>query len=304
MKRIFPVLLILSFVFTACSEEKANLKLQMNKGDVFDFEFKTSNKMDQSSMGQKIKMITEVTQFGNIEVLEVTPEKQYKMRLVYTRGVQDVDMSAPTPNKLHIDTNEPDSSQSEEALQANQTLELIMNKPFEFTMNERGEVLDCKSKEFDDALALLVRDNPMMKILGEQISIETQKMAIQSFFVILPDGKASEGTTWTTNATGLSSSYPVKMENTYTIKKTDENFTELSSKGKVAINKDAKGMMAMMVKMMELGGDVTSEVKIDSKSGLPIQNKQVTNIKGSMNMFGSKMPIEMEGTTIFSMKKR
>lgn len=304
MKRIFPVLFILSLVFTACSDDKASLKLQMNKGDVFDFEFKTSNKMDQSSMGQKIKMITEVTQFGNIEVLEVTPEKQYKMRLVYTRGVQDVDMSAPTPNKLHIDTNEPDTSQTEEALQAMQTLKLMMNKPFEFTMNERGEVLDCKSKEFDNALDSLVKDNPMMKILGEQISIETQKMSIQSFFIILPEGKASDGTTWTTNATGLSSSYPVKMENTYTIKKTDENFTELTSTGKVAINKDAKGMMAMMVKMMELGGDVTSEVKIDSKSGLPIQNKQVTNIKGSMNMFGSKMPIEMEGTTIFSMKKR
>jgi hypothetical protein len=304
MKRIFPILFILSLVFTACSDDKASLKLQMNKGDVFDFEFKTSNNMDQSSMGQKIKMVTEVTQFGNIEVLEVTPEKQYKMRLVYTRGVQDVDMSAPTPNKLHIDTSEPDTSQTEEALQAMQALKLMMNKPFEFTMNDRGEVLDCKSKEFENALDSLVKDNPMMKILGEQISIETQKMSIQSFFIMLPEGKASEGTTWTTNATGLSSSYPVKMENTYTIKKTDENFTELTSTGKVTINKDAKGMMAMMVKMMELGGDVTSEVKIDSKSGLPIQNKQVTKIKGSMNMFGSKMPIEMEGTTIFSMKKR
>jgi hypothetical protein len=304
MKKVFPILFILSLVFTACSEDKASLKLQMNKGDVFDFEFKTSNKMDQSSMGQKIKMLTDVTQFGNIEVLEVTPEKQYKLRLIYTRGLQDMDMSAPTPNTLHIDTNDPDSVQSEEAIQAIQAMRLMINKPFEFTMNERGEVLDCKSKEFDDALASLVKDNPMMKILGEQISIETQKMSIQSFFIILPEGKASEGTTWTTNATGLSSSYPVKMENTYTVKKTDENFTELTSTGKVTINKDAKGMMAMMVKMMELGGDVTSEVKIDSKSGLPIQNKQVTKIKGSMNMFGSKMPIEMEGTTVFSMKKR
>lgn len=304
MKRIFPVLFFLALLFTACSGDKADLKLQMSKGDVFDFEFKTSSKMDQTSMGQKVKMITEITQYGNIEVLDVTPEKQFKMQLVYTRGVQDVEMSSPTPNKLHIDSNLPDSLLTEEELQAMQALKLMMNKPFEFTINERGEVLDCKSKEYDDALASLVKENPMMKMLGEQISIETQKTSIQSFFVILPEGNASEGTTWTSNSTGLSSNYPVKIENTYTIKKADENHTELTSNGKVSINKDAKGMMAMMVKMMDLGGDVTSEVKIDSKSGLPIQNKQLTKIKGSMNMFGTKMPIEIEGTTIFSMKKR
>lgn len=304
MKKIFPVLFILSLAFTACSDDKANLKVQLNKGDVFDFEFTTSTKMDQSSMGKKIEMVTDVIQYGNIEVKEVTADKLFKMRLIYTRGVQDMKVTAPEPNEMHIDTDNLDSVESDEALQALQFLKLMVNKPFDFTMNERGEVLDCQSKEFEAAIAELTKENPVMKMLGEQFSVESQKTAIQAFFVVLPEGKATEGTTWTSNSTGLSSSYPIKMENTYTLKKTDGNSTSLVSTGTVKVNNEAKGMMAMMVKMMELSGDVTSEVKIDSKTGMPIQNKQITKVKGSISMFGNKMPIETEGTTTFSMKKK
>ena len=304
MKKVFPVLFILSLAFTACSDDKANLKVQLNKGDVFDFELITSNKMDQSSMGKKIEMVTDMIQYGTIEVKEVTSDKHFKMRLIYTRAVQDMKMSAPEPNEMHIDTDNADSVQSEETLDVMQSLKLLVNKPFDFTMNERGEVLDCQSKEFETAMAELVKEVPMMKMLGEQFSTESQKTAIQSFFVVFPEGKATEGTTWTTSSTGLSTSYPIKMENTYTLKKIDENSSSLVSSGTVKVNKDAKGMMAMMVKMMELGGDVTSEVKIDSKTGMPIQNKQVTKVKGSVSMFGTKMPIETEGTTTFSMKKK
>jgi len=304
MKLIAPVLLALTLLFNSCSENNASLKIQMKQGDVYELEMKTLNEMDQTSMGTRMKMNTEMIQYGNIEVKEVTSDDKFKFQLMYNRIVQQVEMAAPTETSYTIDTDQPDSVLSEEAFESYKSMSLMLKKPFDVTMNTRGEVLNCSSAEYEAELKKLADENPIMKMAIDQLSIETQKAGIQSLFVILPEGKTTVGSEWTYKSDAFSSSYPVVMESNYKVIKSDENITTLTSKGTVSINKNAKGMMAMMVKMMDLSGEVTSEVKLDSKSGLPIQNKIVTQMKGSMKMFGANIPLSVKTTQDVSIKKK
>jgi hypothetical protein len=304
MKLIAPVLLALTILFNSCSQDNASLKIQMKLGDVYELEMKTLNEMDQTSMGTRMKMNTEMIQYGNIEVKEVTSDDKFKFQLIYNRIVQQVEMAAPTETSYTIDTDQPDSVLSEEAFESYKSMSLMLKKPFDVTMNKRGEVLTCASSEYEAGLKKLADENPIMKMAIDQLSIETQKAGIQSLFVILPEGKTTAGSEWTYKSDAFSSSYPVVMESNYKVIKSDENITTLTSKGTVSINKNAKGMMAMMVKMMDLTGEVNSEIKLDSKTGLPIQNKIITQMKGSMKMFGANIPLSVKTTQDISIKKK
>lgn len=304
MKKLFPILFALATFFNSCSEDKASLKIQMSKGDVFELEMKTLNEMDQTSMGTRVQMKTEMIQYGNIEVKEVTSDDLFKFQLMYNRIVQQVKMSSPSETSYTIDTDQPDSILSAEAIESFKSISLMLKKPFDVTMNKRGEVLTCTSSEFDAGLKKLADENPFMKMAADQFSMETQKAGIQSLFVILPKGKTTAGSEWTYKSDAFSSSYPVVMESNYKVIKSDENTTNLTSKGTVSINKNAKGMMAMMVKMMDLTGEVNSEIKLDSKTGLSLQNKIVTQMKGSMKMFGANIPLSVKTTQDISIKKK
>jgi hypothetical protein len=304
MKLIAPVLIALTILFNSCSQDNSSLKIQMAKGDVFELEMKTLNEMDQTSMGARVQMRTDITQYGNIEVKEVTSDDIFKFQLMYNRIVQQVKMTSPAETSYTIDTDQPDSIQSEEAIEAYKSMSLMLKKPFDVSMNKRGEVLTCASAEYEAGLKKLADENPIMKMAIDQLSIETQKAGIQLIFVVLPEGKTTAGSEWTYKSDAYSSSYPVVIESNYKVIKSDENITTLSSKGTVSINKNAKGMMAMMVKMMDLTGDVNAEIKLDSKTGLPLQNKIVTQMKGSMKMFGANIPLSVKTTQDISIKKK
>lgn len=304
MKLIAPVLIALTILFNSCSQDNSSLKIQMAKGDVFELEMKTLNEMDQTSMGARVQMRTDITQYGNIEVKEVTSDDIFKFQLMYNRIVQQVKMTSPAETSYTIDTDQPDSIQSEEAIEAYKSMSLMLKKPFDVSMNKRGEVLTCASAEYEAGLKKLADENPIMKMAIDQLSIETQKAGIQSIFVVLPEGKTTAGSEWTYKSDAYTSSYPVVIESNYKVIKSDENITTLSSKGTVSINKNAKGMMAMMVKMMDLTGDVNAEIKLDSKTGLPLQNKIVTQMKGSMKMFGANIPLSVKTTQDISIKKK
>lgn len=291
-------------LFNACAEDNASLKIQMKKGEVFDLQMKTISELDQTSMGKRIQMKTDMMQYGTIDVKEVTSDDLIKFQLIYNRIVQNVQMNSPEESSFTIDTDKPDSTMSVETLQSYESMNLMLKKPFDVTMNSRGEVLNCTSPAYEAELKKVADKNPIMKMAIEQLSIETQKLGIQSIFVILPEGKTTAGSEWTNKSSAFSSTYPVVMESNYKVVKSDENFTTLTSKGTVTINKNAKGMMAMMVKMMDLNGDVNSEIKLDSKTGLPLQTKIVTNMKGSMKMFGMNIPLISKTTQDISIKKK
>lgn len=275
---------ILNFVFalilmTSCQAQKEKLELNLTKGETYTQKMISNMSVIQDINGQKVninmsisgKMTYKVTDIQNsIYDLEVRYES-LSMRMSLPNGV--IEFSSEK-----IDEKDIFSS----------LLGIMKDKPFFVKMTKTGKVNEVKNIE-----ALFSNMFEKFPLLTEAEKQQFQSQLMQAYgekafkgnlemcSAIFPDSLVSKGDKWII-ITKLESGMAANMETTYELKEVNDSDFLLSGTSKIeTADKDAYIQTNGMPLKYDMSGTMSSEIKINKKSGWVIESKIKQTIKGT-----------------------
>ena len=275
---------ILYFVFalvilTSCQTQKVKLELNLTKGEVY-FQKMTSNvSILQTINGQQVNMNMSISGNMSYKVIDIQ-NSIYQMEIKY----ESLSMKMNLPNGVM----EFNSEKNDEKDVFSTILGYMKNKPFIAKMTKTGKVIEVKNVEL---LFLGMFDKfPQLNDAQKQ-QIQSQVMQtygdkalkgnLEMSSAIFSDSPVSKGDKWKIK-TKLESGMEADMESTYELKETNDVFSLISGTSKIeTANKDAYIQSNGMPLKYNMSGTMSSEIKVNRKSGWVIESKINQIIKGT-----------------------
>jgi hypothetical protein len=289
VKFIFLLVLGTAFTFPA-----ADLKLEYSfkVGDQYNWVQSTKQSIKQTIPGMG-EMTMDVNTEGTIllKVVETTTngakvEAQYsKLKVVSKTPMGDVNMD----------------SESQETDNQTKVTKSIMGKTFYFFLTKRGIVEKVEGTDnlysglndlgLDEAALASVK-----QALQQTLGASSLKGNLEMALVNYPENKVKAGDSWK-HSTGLPMNFPVRIDNTWNLKKIEGSVATVDADGKiVTTDKDQTTALPNGLKSkMDLTGQQASVGKVNAKTGWPTEIKILSEIKGKMILLaGGMIPEDME----------
>lgn len=304
MRRI--CLLILTVIAVTTSQaQKVQLALNLEVNKEYKQNTNAKATIVQDISGQKMTMVMIVK--GNMTYLvKAINDNEYDMEVRYES--LNVEMQLPQGSMMF----------SSEKLDENDVFSMILSemkdKPFQVIMEKNGKIKAVKNVEslfasafnkFPDLTEAQKEQikSQLMKAYGE----EAFKGNIEMLTAIFPDKSVSKGDQWEIK-TKLESGMSANMTTVYTLEENTPTYNLIRGDSKIETeDKDAYVDTNGMPMKYDLSGTMTSEIKVDRKTGWIIEartNQEVTGdayIKGNPQMpDGMKIPMELKSETLIS----
>jgi hypothetical protein len=289
---ILSAALLMVIVFTAMQSCKPSgkastsklLKFNLEKGKGYDYEIIWD--MDQKIMGQQSQI-----SIAGIYALKVTDDSAHIKSLTGTYRSFKMNMKM-MGMEIDIDTDKPSPALSEEEMKKNpmgmmnRVFSGIIGKSFIMKVDEEGNVLEVSGfQEMLQGMADSMGANEDMRdkiaaSLKDQFNEQTIKDQFAQIFTIFPNKEIKTGDSWE-KIFSIGGKMPAKYHTTYTVKEIEGDNVTLATKSR--IESDGGDV--------EVKGNQTGEMIIDSKSGLMINgsfNQELdTKVQGmSMTISG------------------
>jgi hypothetical protein len=278
MKKIVNVLIGL-FILTLCQAQKENLGLNLMKGEIYNQKMNSNVSILQTFNGQQIDINMSVIGITTYKVLDIQ-NAVYDMEVNYESLIMR--MSLPH-GVMEFSSEKNDDNDIFSSI-----LGTMKNKPFLVKMTRTGEVNEIRNIEtvfsqmFDKFPQLgeiqkqQIKDQ-IMQAYGEK----ALKGNIEMCSAIFSGSPVSKGDTWTVN-THLEAGMSAKMETIYELKDVTDNYYQILGKSKIeTADKDTYIVSNGMPLRYDMTGIMTSDIKIDKKTGWTTSAILNQSIKGT-----------------------
>jgi hypothetical protein len=280
--RILTLLAIAGFSGSFSSPPK-EIKLQylFKRGDVFELSQTTSQKIKQTIVG--INQNTEAMASGvtRFKVLEIVPSGA-KFEIEYLK----MSMNLRLPMTELIMDSQGDSSQA-----ATKVIRAMMGKKFNFTLSADGAVSAIENIDnlWSGMLAIKgVTDVQLKQIrqsLEQSFGKNSFKGSLEQALPYYPENKVRSGSSWK-NKVGVGMSFPIEVENTWTLQSFTEDQALIGSEGRVNTFDSTKiiPLPGGVKATFNLQGRQVTKNRINRATGWPQEGKTHSEIKGKMTL--------------------
>lgn len=284
---LFTALLLLLF---SCGGDPVTLSLNVAKGDKFECKVKIDQKVETKAMGNmKINQLIEVTQTltadnitsaGNVVFTNVM-ERFYMKQSMNMMGI---------PINTEFDTDHPEKSNGE-AANMGQYFEKMKGLTYQMELDKQGKLI---SSTMDEAYEKLGLDT-----LSQQGGNNSGGNNADQYMSQLPSTPIKEGDSYSVESS-FSSMGDIKVKNTYTVKEIKAETVVMDMKTEF-INGEGQISEGMSVK---ISGDQSGVVEIDRKTGMTIKSEMKQKLKMTIKAAGTEMPMQTDGTIVFTCTKK
>jgi len=290
---------------------KILLKLNLKKGDVFQYDANIDSKISQKMMGQDMDM-SQVMFFGYLmEVTNVDDKGNADFKITYNHI--KMKMSNKMIPAITYDSDDTASNSSNPALAG---FSAIKGCSFTMTISPSGEMTNIKgvNEMFDKMFSAIGGSDPSFEAtkdaLKKQFGEDNIKHTFGSSFNIFPDHGINIGEIWEKDMK-MGGTYPLLMKNKYQLKEIKDGKALLDVNSELLSDKNSKGMEVMGVKLSyDLKGDQKGTSELDTASGLVTKATLEQKIKGNVKMGSSPLmkegmewPMDIQSTTTITVSK-
>lgn len=278
MKKILN-LFIAFILLTSCQAQKEKLELNLSKGEIYNQKMISNVSILQTINGQQVNMKMSINAKMTYKVTDIQ-NAIYDMEVRY----ESLIMKMSLPNgEMEFSSDKNDEKDIFSTI-----LGTMKNKPFLVKMTKAGRVNEVKNIEavfsnmFDKFPQL--SDAQKQQIKGQVMQAYGEKAFkgnIEMCSAIFSDSPVSKGDKWTIK-TQLESGMSAKMETVYELKELSDSYCQIFGNSKIeTADKDAYIESNGMPLKYDMAGDMTSDIKIDKKTGWTINAKINQAIKGT-----------------------
>lgn len=285
MKYLFTLSLIALFSVQLSAQKPS--AYQLSVGDKFEVASNMEQSLSQQVMGQNMEAIQSTSTRDIYEVISVD-NGVYRIK---TTGVQRKFEINSQMMSMTMDS-ESDDEQS-------MPFRLMVDRSYEFTMNDKGEIQNIYGneevkKEIAEELAGTMYAQTANEI-SSAFDTEALKASLSGQFNIYADAAEQQ---WVKTIAVTVNDMPVetKMNFSYSGENT------ITAKGDVS----ASGQIEQMGTMIDsqMAGTQTSVYQVDAQTGLPLNTTITQNMKGEMKAQGMTIPMtaDTKATNVLTMK--
>ncbi|HEX2936037.1 MAG TPA: DUF6263 family protein [Bacteroidales bacterium] len=278
MKSILSLLIGFALL-TSCQPKKNKLELNLTKGTVYYQKMTSDVTILQNINGQQLNTKMSINARMSYKVTNIQNDV-YDMEVRYESLIM----------KMGLPSGEMEfsSEKNDERDILSSILGTMKNKPFMIKMTKTGKVNEVKGIEsvFSNMFEKFpqVTEEQKQQVLG-QIQQAYGEKAFKGNFemcsAIFPDNIISKGDKWIIK-TQLESGMSAKMETVYELKEITDNYYQILGDSRIeTTDKDAHIESNGMPLKYDLKGAMTSDIKIDKKTGWTMDAVISQSLKGT-----------------------
>jgi len=292
-------------------EGKIHLKLNLKKGDAFQYDANMQSKISQKIMGQDLDMGLDML-FGYLmEVTNVDDKGNTEFKLTYNHI--KMKMSNKMIPTISIDSDDSTANSTNAALGA---VSAIKGCNFTMVINTRGEIASINGLDamYDKMFGAMGSNDSASQAaknsLKEQFGEDNVKQMFGSSFNVFPDHGINIGDIWEKDIK-MGGMYALLTKNKYQLKEIKDGKAILDVNSELISDKNAKGKEVMgMTMSYELNGNQKGTSELDTASGLITKSQLEQKLKGKIKMGASAMmkdgmewPMDMQSTITITVSK-
>jgi len=284
MKKLLTLALILSATLFV-QAQKYELALNLEVGKEYTQKSNAKMTITQNFNGMPIEIGMNVKGDYTFKIMGAE-NNQYNMEVKYT--VVEMEMES-AQGKSSFSSKTP----SEQDIMSTM-LSRMIDKPFTMIMSQSGKVIEIKG--IDNLFGSLFEGYDLTEQQKEQILAQLKqsygakaiKGSFEQITAIYPEQKVKLGKTWSTE-TSIEAGMSVNLTTNFVLKAANTDYFLIHGEGNLASNPDAPYIKQNGMDMKILvDGQLTSEIKIDRKTGWIIDATIVQNLSGNTELKASE----------------
>lgn len=270
--------LLLTLVVMACSGgktagEKVELRLRPEQGKTYTVAMEVNSESKVMGMSNNTVMNMEMAMTAD----EVTDEQS-----IFSTTYDRMAMSMETPmGSMMYDSDDPEGASGMMGEMMKPAFDKLLEANLTITFNEQGEVIASKGMEE------LFSDMPGMESVGDQVNAADQFGAATAVF---PDYAVGVGDSWEKEITN-SSSVPMLMRATYTVKEITASEVQIGLLGTIA-KAEGENAVAAMAQIEDVTGDFTGDIVVDRATGWTKTAVITQNMQMKMTQQGMALTVD------------
>ncbi|RKE03479.1 DUF6263 family protein [Marinifilum flexuosum] len=284
MKKLLTLALILSATLFV-QAQKYELALNLEVGKEYTQKSNAKMTITQNFNGMPIEIGMNVKGDYTFKIMGAE-NNQYNMEVKYT--VVEMEMES-AQGKSSFSSKTP----SEQDIMSTM-LSRMIDKPFTMIMSQSGKVIEIKG--IDNLFGSLFEGYDLTEQQKEQILAQLKqsygakaiKGSFEQITAIYPEQKVKLGKTWSTE-TSIEAGMSVNLTTNFVLKAANTDYFLIHGEGNLASNPNAPYIKQNGMDMKILvDGQLTSEIKIDRKTGWIIDATIVQNLSGNTELKASE----------------
>jgi hypothetical protein len=293
--------------FTLFAQSGTTLKLNLEKNKVYRLKSTSEQTISQTMNGMQQNTNVSTNSVVSIKMMDASAdflvaEFRFDTLVTITNAMGKV-VSINSANEGNISSAE-----------AGDVMTVIMNRlsknPLYVKMDYTGKVIELVNAKMlsdillKDTASITGESAPVIKM--QIVNMTSQKALISMAEVFthnLPGKPVTSGDKWDITENMNSGGMSLDIITTYSLEGIKENAANLSAESTIQASPNAEPLSYGPAKVMydELKGMGKSEVILDIRTGLLIQNTSKTHLAGNLNIsvqgMSLQMPMEMDGTS-------
>lgn len=279
-------ILILCVFITSASLAQTSLNLNLAQGKEYRQNTDMKMNMSQSFGGQTMDIVMLVTGEMKYVVMGVTPTA-YNIDVTYESMSMEMQMPQATMKFSSINPSAEDMF--------SQVLAGMTNKPFQVELSKNGKVLSVKNvgtlfeTAFDKFPNVTAEQKDQVKNQLEQSYGEKSFAAnMEMMFAIYPDKPVKMGEKWTIEGK-LKSSITANVSSTYQYVEDGADFRKIHGTSTITADDTGEYIKSNGVDLrFSMNGTMTSDIKVDKKTGWVLEAKVTQDITGEAHVKGNE----------------
>lgn len=284
MKKLLTLALILSAALCV-QAQKYKLALNLEAGKEYIQKSNAKMTITQNFNGMPIEIGMNIKGDYVFKVL-AAENNQYDMEVSYTSVEMEME-SAQGKNSFS-------SKNASEQDMMSTMLSRMVNKPFKMTMSQSGKVVDITGIDnlfgglFEGYDLAQQQKDQILAQLKQSYGAKAFKGSFEQITAIYPEDKVKLGKTWSTE-TSIEAGMSVNLTTNFVLKAANNDYFLIHGEGNLASNPDAPYVKqnGMDIKIL-VDGQLTSDIKIDRKTGWIIDATIVQNMSGNTELKASE----------------
>lgn len=281
MKSIFTLILTL-IILIPCQAQKVNLALNLEVGKEYEQYTDSKSTIIQDINGENFNM--KISNRGTmIYLVKSINNNNYCMDVRYEHIAMSMQFAHTTV--------EFSSDKEDENDLFSKALKTMINKPFEITISKTGKIIDIKNidlllnsaiegfSQIPEAQAEQLKSQ-----LTKAYGADAYKGSIEMVTAIYPENSVNKSDKWNIT-TSLEAGMAIKLSTEYEFADFTTEYAVIN--GNSTINtedKDAYVMTNGMPMKFDLTGSMSSNIKVDKKTGWIIEAKINQQLKGNAHL--------------------
>jgi hypothetical protein len=289
MKMNLSIVLLIAAAF-GCKSEPEKITIKLQKGQAYSQHMSLTSSNEQTINGAKTASTTISESESRLEVMEVK-DTVYTLKVTFGK----------IATKMVKDGDTIDTSKGAAGNPTTELLPKLNGKSYTMLMSHTGRVLEVKGLDaaFDDlfnnmpvaaeAVKVMMRKS-LSSVYGDSAIRKTAEMSS----ALYPAKAVVQGDTWAAENSGGNSILTPKVKGIYTLDKVTNSEYLISNKSTIEVKNSPTPVEMNNFSMKFAGsGTMTSNSKVDRKTGMILEMKAIQNISGVVNLKSPSLPEEI-----------